>query len=215
MRPPQKAAATTAIVNRCRMMKLETDAIGLTTLILVLLPWIGVAVSLLFRKKREEATETKRETAATWGITMQSLSFPLVWSLPRPVWWPFPPSTAGEIVLAVAAVGLTWASALLCVSAIRTLGKQWTYRARVIAGHELVTEGPYSFVRNPIYLGMFGAIVGAGLVFSRWWTLAAAVVIFLIGNWIRIRAEEKLLRTFGSKFDEYAGRVPAFFPGVF
>jgi protein-S-isoprenylcysteine O-methyltransferase Ste14 len=31
-----------------------------------------------------------------------------------------------------------------------------------------------------------------------------------------MRAEEKLLReAFGSKFDEYAGRVPAFFPGVF
>jgi protein-S-isoprenylcysteine O-methyltransferase Ste14 len=45
--------------------------------------------------------------------------------------------------------------------------------------------------------------------------LAAAVVIFLTGNWI-IRAEENLLReTFGPKFDEYAGRVPAFFPGVF
>jgi protein-S-isoprenylcysteine O-methyltransferase Ste14 len=197
-------------------MKLSTDAIGLTALILVLLPWIGVAVSLLFRKKREEAAEAKRAPAATWGIAMQSLSFPLVWSLPRPTWWPFPASTAGELILAIVAVGLTWGSAWLCVSAIRTLGKQWTYRARVIEGHELVTVGPYSLVRNPIYLGMFGAIVGAGLAFSRWWTLSAAVVIFLIGNWIRIRAEEKLLReTFGGAFEEYARRVPAFFPGVF
>jgi len=113
-------------------------------------------------------------------------------------------------------VGLTWGGGLLCVSAIRTLGKQWTYRARVIEGHELVTQGPYSFVRNPIYLGMFGAIVGAGLVFSRWWTLSTAVVIFLVGNWIRIRAEEKLLReAFGAKFDDYARQVSAFFPGVF
>jgi len=38
-------------------------------------------------------------------------------------------------------------------------------------------------------------------------------VFFLIGNQIRIRAEEKLLReTFGSQFDDYARRVPAFFP---
>src|SRR5580700_11406184 len=66
-------------------MKLKTDAIGLTTLILVLVPWIGVAVSLLFRKKREEPAETKRAPAATWGIAMQSLCFPLVWSLPRPI----------------------------------------------------------------------------------------------------------------------------------
>jgi protein-S-isoprenylcysteine O-methyltransferase Ste14 len=197
-------------------MKLQTDAIGLTTLILVMVPWVVVALTLLFRKKPAEAAEANREPAAVWGIAIQSVSFALVWSLPRANWWPFAPSMVGEIVLSVAALGVTWGSAWLCVSAVRTLGKQWTYQARVIEGHELVMQGPYSLVRNPIYLGMFGAIVGVGLAFSRWWTPFAAVVIFLVGNRIRIRAEEKLLReTFGGKFDEYARRVPAFFPGVF
>jgi protein-S-isoprenylcysteine O-methyltransferase Ste14 len=197
-------------------MKLQTDAIGLTTLILVMLPWIAVALTLLLRKKPAEATEAKRAPAGTWAIALQSVSFALVWSLPRANWWPFAPSLAGEIVLAVAATGLTWGSAWLCVSAVRTLGKQWTYRARVIEGHQLVTQGPYSLVRNPIYLGMFGAIVGAGLAFSRWWTMLGAVVIFLIANRIRIKAEEELLReTFGAAFDDYSRKVPAFFPGLF
>jgi protein-S-isoprenylcysteine O-methyltransferase Ste14 len=49
--------------------------------------------------------------------------------------------------------------------------------------------------------------------FSRWWNFLAAVIVFLIGNRIRIRAEEKLLReTFGEQFDDYARRVPAFVP---
>jgi protein-S-isoprenylcysteine O-methyltransferase Ste14 len=194
-------------------MALQTDAIGLTTLILVLVPWVVVGGLLIFRKKPAQAQEAKRAPAATWGIAMQSVSFALVWSLPRPLWWPFPPSTAGEIVLGTAAVFLAYGSAWLSVQAVRTLGKQWTYRARVIEGHELVTEGPYSLVRNPIYLGMFGAILSTGLAFSRWWTFLAAIVIFLIGNRIRIQAEEKLLReTFGAQFDEYSRRVPAFFP---
>ena len=39
------------------------------------------------------------------------------------------------------------------------------------------------------------------------------MVLFLVGNHIRIGAEEKLLReTFGAQFDEYARRVPAFLP---
>jgi protein-S-isoprenylcysteine O-methyltransferase Ste14 len=197
-------------------MKLQTDVIGLTTLLLVLLPWAGVALTLLFRKKPAQVAEAKRAPAATWAIALQSVSFALVWSLPRTSWWPFPPSLAGEIGLAVLAIGLTWGSAWLCISAVRTLGQQWTYRARVIEGHQLVTQGPYSLVRNPIYLGMFGAIVGAGLAFSRWWTMLGAVVIFLMANRIRINAEEKLLReTFGAAFDEYARNVPAFFPGLF
>jgi protein-S-isoprenylcysteine O-methyltransferase Ste14 len=42
------------------------------------------------------------------------------------------------------------------------------------------------------------------------------VVFFLAGNHLRIRAEENLLReTFGSRFEAYARRVPAFFPRLF
>jgi protein-S-isoprenylcysteine O-methyltransferase Ste14 len=59
-------------------------------------------------------------------------------------------------------------------------------------------------------------MIASGLVFSRWWTFLGAVVLFLAGNHIRTRAEEKLLReTFGPVFDDYARRVPAFLPRVF
>jgi hypothetical protein len=75
---------------------------------------------------------------------------------------------------------------------VRTLGKQWTYEVRVIAGHELITQGPCAVVRNPIYLGMFGLMVTTGLAYTTWWALLAAVIIFLSGNRIRIRSEEKL-----------------------
>jgi protein-S-isoprenylcysteine O-methyltransferase Ste14 len=197
-------------------MALQTDAIGLTTLILVLVSWVASGGMLIFRKKSPPAQETKRAPAATWGIALQSASFALVWILPRPLWWPFRPTAAGEIALGAAAVVLAYGSSWLVLQAVRTLGKQWTFQARVIEGHELVTLGPYSLVRNPIYLGMFGAILSVGLAFSRWWTFLAAMVVFLIGNRIRIKAEEKLLReTFGAQFDDYARRVPAFFPRLF
>ena len=108
---------------------------------------------------------------------------------------------------------LAYASCWLSIRAVQSLGKQWTYAARVIKGHELITQGPYGVVRNPIYLGMFGLILSTCLAFSRWWSGLAAVVFFLIGNHIRIRTEEQLLReTFGDQFDEYARRVPAFIP---
>jgi protein-S-isoprenylcysteine O-methyltransferase Ste14 len=194
-------------------MRLQTDAIDLTTLVLVLLPWIAFGVALLLKKKSPNVEETKRAPGARFGILLQSISFALVWLVPRPLWWPFRESLAGELALAAVAIVLACGSSWLCVRAVRTLGKQWTYQARVIKGHELVTQGPYAVVRNPIYLGMFGAILATGLAFSRWWNFLAAVIVFLIGNRIRIRAEEKLLReTFGEQFDDYARRVPAFVP---
>ena len=78
------------------------------------------------------------------------------------------------------------------------------------------TTGPYGLIRNPIYLSMSGLIVASGLALSHWWALLGAVVVFLVGNRIRILAEENLLREgLGSQFEDYARRVPAFLPPIF
>jgi protein-S-isoprenylcysteine O-methyltransferase Ste14 len=195
------------------MAPLHTDLIGLTALILVFLSWIIFGLIFLLRKKPPKAAEAKRASVAKWGIALQGCGFALVGSVHRAYWWPLPPSTVGEMTLAIVAIVLAFASVWWSSRAVQTLGKQWTYDARVIEGHELVTQGPYALVRNPIYLGMFGLMVSTGLAFTTWWALLIAVIVFLVGNQVRIRAEEKLLReTFGSQFDDYARRVPAFFP---
>jgi protein-S-isoprenylcysteine O-methyltransferase Ste14 len=194
---------------------LQTDGVGLTARILVVLSWIIFCVIFLMRKKPPKAQEAKRDSTAKWGMVLQGCGFAMVWAIHREYWWPISGWMAGEVVLAAVAVVLAYVSNWLCFRAVQTLGKQWTYAARVVEGHELITQGPYAVVRNPIYLGLFGLMVTTGLVFSPWWALAAAIVLFLIGNQIRIHTEEKLLReTFGAKFDEYARSVPAFFPRV-
>jgi protein-S-isoprenylcysteine O-methyltransferase Ste14 len=200
---------------------LQTDAIGLTALALVMIAWIIFGLTFVLRHQLSKSHSKADESGATygpeskWGIALQSVAFAAVWLTPRHNWWALPPSQAGEIAVAVVAVLLAYSSALLSLRAVQTLGKQWTYQARVLKDHDLITQGPYSIVRNPIYLGMFGMLLSTGLVFSHWWLALIAIVFFLVGNRIRIRSEEKLLReTFGKKFDDYAARVPAFIPFV-
>jgi protein-S-isoprenylcysteine O-methyltransferase Ste14 len=196
--------------------KIHSDAIGLAALVLVVAAWIFFGAIFLLRKRSANVEETKRAPAATIGIVLQSLSFVLVSNFRRSYWWPFAPSLLGELALAALAVLLTWLSAWFCLRAVQTLGKQWTFAARVISDHELVTGGPYSVVRNPIYLGMFGLMMGTGLVLATWWALLLGAATYLLGNGIRIRAEEQLLKeTFGAQFHEYASRVPAFLPRIF
>ena len=124
---------------------------------------------------------------------LQGASFVLASNPPRPRWWPFLPSRVGEVALAAAAIILAYASCWLCVRAVQTLASTGP-TPRVIKGHELITEGPYGVVRNPIYLGMFRVILSTCLAFSRWWSGFAAIVLFLIANHIRIHTEEQLLR---------------------
>lgn len=194
---------------------IHTDMIGATVLALIILSWMAFAAIFLLRTKPAKIKEAQKAPAAITGIALQGVGFGLVWTFRRTDWWPFPSSLAGELLLAVVAVALAWVSNWWCLRAVRVLGKQWTLHARVIQGHELITEGPYGIVRNPIYLGMFGLMVATGLALAAWWALLGAVAAFLIGNLIRIRAEEKLLQeTFGEQFSEYARRVPAFLPPI-
>lgn len=180
----------------------------------VLACWIGFSAIFWSQKKPPKAPENKRDRTSLAGILVQAVGYFIVWFFRRQLFtpiWPMP--KALEIAIAVVTLAIPFASLWLVLSAVRTLGKQWAFVARLVEGHKLITEGPYSLVRNPIYLGMFGMLLATGLALSTWWALLAASVIFLIGTFIRIHSEENLLRdSFGAEFEAFARRVPAFFP---
>ena len=117
------------------------------------------------------------------------------------------------IALSFLAVVLAAVSVGMVIAALRILGKQWAVAARVVEGHQLITEGPYAIVRNPIYCGMFGMMISTGIAFSTWYALIVAIPVFWYGTLIRVQTEEKLLReTFGDEFDDYKRRVPSLIP---
>lgn len=80
---------------------------------------------------------------------------------------------------------------------------------------ELVTTGPYSLCRNPLYLGTFAIAVGAGLSFANVLMVAAALVVIVPIHLAVIRLEEPHLRDlFGRQYDEYARRIPRLLPSL-
>ena len=189
----------------------------LVWVVFVAIFWIRFAKSLLVKKDVAAEREKARSNNSFVGIALQGLSFGLVWGLRRA---PFlSPLIDGQyllnVVLQVFAVALVIFSIWLAISAISELGKQWSFAARLIEDHKLVTSGVYRIVRNPIYTAMFGMLLATGIAFSHWIVLIVAAVIFLIGARIRIKAEENLLRgMFLSEYDRFAARVPALIPFV-
>ena len=182
--------------------------------VMMMLSWLAFVFTFLVHKKPPSPPDKKRDPSSIIGIVLQGVSYGIVWTIRR-VWFTpmFGSNKYLEIVLAVLTMILAIGSVWFCSASIRTLGEQWSLAARVVEGHKLVTRGPYSIVRNPIYTGMFGMLLATGLAVSHWIGLAIAIVIFAIGTLIRVRSEEKLLREmFGPAFDEYAHDVPAVIP---
>jgi protein-S-isoprenylcysteine O-methyltransferase Ste14 len=190
---------------------------ALVTLAAVMICWIVFACVFLFRKKPRQS-EAKRDRGSFAGIFLQICAYALVsFQPPRAVFLPPVAILEGPfgLVVSIFTVGLAVASVWLAAAAARALGNQWAYAARLIQGHKLITEGPYSVVRNPIYTGMFGLLIATGLAMEHWLALIVAIGLFTAGLVIRVRSEEKLLRSaFGQEFEEYAKRVPAVIPGV-
>jgi protein-S-isoprenylcysteine O-methyltransferase Ste14 len=93
--------------------------------------------------------------------------------------------------------------------------RSWRFRAQIEAGHELCTEGPFSLVRNPIYLSMDLLAAGSVVWLPTPITLAALALV-IAGGELRARAEEKvLLEAFGGRYRDYCARVKRFVPGVY
>ena len=171
-----------------------------------------VVWALAFVKPRRQAAgqkEVARASGSKWGIGLVMLSFALTWSYVRPVG--FEKSQAALIVsmiLGPPSVALAWA-------ATRHLGKQWRYQAAVSQGHELIRTGPYRWVRHPIYASMLGMMLTTGFCWTWWPMFVVAIVVFVMGTEIRIRAEDRLLgEHFGDAFAAYRSQVRAYIPFV-
>ncbi len=80
-------------------------------------------------------------------------------------------------------------------------------------GQGLVMDGPYSVVRNPMYLGTF--LIGSGFVLLLWpwWMLPVFWIVFYLRFNKQMVAEEKyLLSAFGTVYETYCRKVPRFLP---
>jgi protein-S-isoprenylcysteine O-methyltransferase Ste14 len=80
--------------------------------------------------------------------------------------------------------------------------------------HQLVTHGPYRYIRHPLYSVGLVFMLALSLVTALWW-LAAGMLIGFVGLWLRTSKEEAwLIETFGDAYRNYMQRTGRFFPKV-
>lgn len=126
-------------------------------------------------------------------------------------------------VVALLATGSVWQGTLvgramflvgIVLAAVGMVGRIWclTYSSGYKSS-ELVTQGPYSVSRNPLYFFSFIGLIGIGLA-----TETVTLTLFLIAFFALvypavIAGEEEFLRgRFGEPYAEYCRRTPRFFP---
>ncbi len=90
----------------------------------------------------------------------------------------------------------------------------WSGVVTVKADHELITTGPYTIVRHPIYTGLLLGFVGSAIARGEWRGVVA-VVLVLASLWRKLLLEERWMREqFGEAYETYRRRVRALIPFV-
>ena len=87
-------------------------------------------------------------------------------------------------------------------------------RIQAERGHQLVTSGPYGWVRHPGYAGIFWAMPASGLALGSWtaFALGLAFAVFVLR---RARLEDRFVMANLAGYSDYAARVRyRLLPGV-
>jgi protein-S-isoprenylcysteine O-methyltransferase Ste14 len=111
----------------------------------------------------------------------------------------------GALLVFLAAVLRTWATAYLRAEVVHDASQHF---------EALVADGPYRYVRNPLYLANLPMAAGIGVLASRLgWLLLVAGIWFFVYRLI-FREEHGLLETQGESYRKYLAAVPRFWPAL-
>jgi protein-S-isoprenylcysteine O-methyltransferase Ste14 len=98
---------------------------------------------------------------------------------------------------------------------LRALGRNVTETVLTKEHHQLVTGGPYRWVRHPLYTTGLALFLALGLMAGSWFVLLATVIAFVLLRALVIpREEQALLAKFGERYRTYMLRTGRLVPRV-
>ena len=183
---------------------------------LILFSCLGVSATFRLRARREAGVIPRKAEpgpliaarlllAVPLGLAI--LSYPLgpdwlPWSrLELPDWM----RTAGVVLGAALVPAFVWM--------FRSIGSNISETVLTRDAHELVTHGPYRWVRHPLYALGSLLILALGLIAASWLIIAFSVVVVAAVRLVVIpREEENLVAAFGEDYRAYTSRTGCLFP---
>lgn len=187
--------------------------IQLFWLILALI-WISIEIFIVISTRKHQTLANKSELRSEgliWLVICLSLLAAL--SLKTMHWLPVPLSTNNRLwtglFFVLGGLGLR-------AYAVYTLGHFFNTRVSIHLKHQLVTTGPYQYVRHPSYSGLLCSFFGVGIAMGDCLSILSLVLPLIIILYKRINIEEPLLAShFGETYRLYCFQTKKLLPGIY
>ncbi len=109
---------------------------------------------------------------------------------------------------------LTILGVALAIWARAYLGRHWGMPMSQKENAELVTTGPYAFIRHPIYTGMLVALIGSSLALGLFF-LFVLIVSGIYFIYSATQEEKRMAMIFASTYPAYKARTKMLIPFIF
>ncbi len=110
-------------------------------------------------------------------------------------------------------VGLMTIGLGLMAWAHETLGGSFSATLEIRAPRQLITAGPYKFLRHPMYAAILISSLAVCLITGSWFIFLLSIPLQILSWMLRVPSEEALMvEEFGASYVEYRSRTGGFFP---
>jgi protein-S-isoprenylcysteine O-methyltransferase Ste14 len=109
--------------------------------------------------------------------------------------------------------GLIFAGDLLFIWSHKALGSNWSPILEIRKGHTLVTDGPYRFIRHPMYAAIFLIGIGVSLLSANWIVALSYMMPTASLYLVRVSDEEEMMiGQFGDEYRQFMTRTGRLIP---
>jgi protein-S-isoprenylcysteine O-methyltransferase Ste14 len=174
--------------------------ITILTLGIIIIKTIWIRTEIKFSKDRINFDMIKTNAVEAAILILQILAA---------IYTPLPQGPLSSLIT-VSGVGMYIGGFILAIWAKNTMSKSWGVPGEHHKKQsKLVTDGPFSFSRNPIYLAFMMLYFGFAIAIQSWLIiLRIPLAIYFYKS--AVREEKNLEKIFGQEYTDYKKRVPRF-----
>lgn len=183
-----------------------------------LILFTGIGISSYYRRKADkDSGETiSRKVDGTVFMNVIKLGGLILWLSPllyliNPAWMAWSkiglPEWArwlGAVIGVLCTMGIYWL--------FSSIGTGITPTSATRKRHQLVTRGPYRWVRHPLYTVGSSMFIALGLIADSWFIIVLGILAFTAMAMRTPREEANLIEKFGDEYREYMKRTGRFLP---
>jgi protein-S-isoprenylcysteine O-methyltransferase Ste14 len=178
----------------------------------------GISISIYFRRRADQETgETiSRSVDGALMMTIIRIAGLALWLSPfvylfTPQWMTWSKIGLPEWVRWLG-VGLGFLCAFLIYWLFSSIGSNITPTSATRTEHQLVTSGPYRWVRHPLYTIGSTFFVSLGLIADNWFIIVLGILTFIIMAIRTPKEEANLIAKFSDDYRQYIQHTGRFLP---